>query len=84
MNERSQSGQASNANYHAYLLRLWRESPTGQWRAWLQDASTGERHGFAGLTTLLGFLCAQTGEYPLPASEGTLPTKREEEEDDHA
>jgi hypothetical protein len=82
LNERSQSGQASNANYHAYLLRLWRESSAGQWRAWLQDASTGERHGFAGLDTLLRFLCAQTGEGAPPVSEPTLPIALEEEEDD--
>lgn len=83
MNEHSQSGQALNANYHAYLLRLWRESPTGQWRAWLQDAATGERHGFAGLATLLRFLCAQTGECALLANEPTPPIALEEEEDNH-
>jgi len=49
--------------YLAYLLRLWQSgnpcSPV--WRASLQDAHTGECHGFADFDALLRFLQRQTG-----------------------
>ncbi|MCB8923878.1 MAG: hypothetical protein H6662_20050 [Ardenticatenaceae bacterium] len=45
-------------NYHAYLLRLWREEG-GDWRVSLQSTRTGERFGFADLQTAVQFI-AQT------------------------
>lgn len=33
--------------YHAYLLRLWRDDDRTPWRATLEDAQTAERHAFA-------------------------------------
>jgi hypothetical protein len=44
--------------YVSYLLRLWQaQSAEGLvWRASLEHASTGERHGFACLADLLAFL----------------------------
>ena len=42
--------------YHASLLRLWREGPDGVWRASLQDADSGERIGFADLERLFAHL----------------------------
>lgn len=56
MSQNRQPRLAADANYHAYLLRLWRESPSSSWRAWVQDAGTGERRGFAGLDALWDFL----------------------------
>jgi hypothetical protein len=49
--------------YQSYLLRLWRISRHGRpsWRASLESAQTGERHGFADLASLVAFLEAQTG-----------------------
>jgi len=48
--------------YHAYLLRLWRvETGHGPlWHASLEDSHTGERTGFADLTSLWAFLEEQT------------------------
>jgi hypothetical protein len=43
-------------NYHAYLIRLWRESDHDPWRVTLEDVHTGERTGFAGLDRLLAHL----------------------------
>jgi hypothetical protein len=43
-------------NYHAYLLRLWRENEMAPWRLTLQDSQTGERIGFADLGKLTNFL----------------------------
>ena len=34
--------------YSSYLLRMWRVGPEpGDWRAMVENGSTGERHGFA-------------------------------------
>lgn len=52
---------ASFLNYHAYMLRLWRPSSDAPWRFMLEDAHTGERHGFASLADLHMFLGQQTG-----------------------
>lgn len=48
------------AHYQAYLLRLWQESPQAPWRASLQGAVTGERHGFTSLESLFASLKART------------------------
>ena len=50
------SNQPTAADYHASLLRLWRERPGGMWRASLQDAESGERIGFADLERLFAYL----------------------------
>jgi hypothetical protein len=44
--------------YRAYLLRLWQtgEDEAAVWRALLEDPRTGERRGFADLTSLFAFL----------------------------
>ncbi|MCA9994676.1 MAG: hypothetical protein KDE56_02945 [Anaerolineales bacterium] len=50
---------SNSPNYHAYLLRLWREHANAPWRVSLQSAETRERHHFADLTSLVDFLEAQ-------------------------
>jgi hypothetical protein len=62
--------------YHAYLLRLWPEHTgrkgTGDWRATLEDARTGQRLGFASLEQLFSHLMqlaengASGGDEPAP------------------
>jgi hypothetical protein len=52
--------------YRAYILRLWQaDSDDGQpvRRAALEDARTGERHGFADLARLCAFLEKQTANW---------------------
>jgi hypothetical protein len=46
-------------SYHSYLLRVWRESEHGAWRASLESVTTGERHGFGSLSMLFAFLQAE-------------------------
>jgi hypothetical protein len=49
--------------YRVYLLRLWQiegDDDRPVWRAALEDARTGERHGFADLARLYAFLEAHT------------------------
>ena len=63
------------SDYHSYLLRLWRESSTGQsergtsespdstgwvWRASLESPQADDRKGFASLEDLFDFLRQQT------------------------
>jgi hypothetical protein len=43
-------------DYHAYLLRLWREEESLPWRAELVSPQTGEKHHFASHKQLLAFL----------------------------
>lgn len=54
MNDRKQ------ANYHAYLLRIWRETADLPWRATLEDPHTREKRGFASLPRLFAYLQSQT------------------------
>lgn len=46
-------------NYHAYLLRVWRENDHEPWRATLENPHTGERLAFAGADRLLAYLNQQ-------------------------
>lgn len=56
-----------NANYHSYLLRLWRDDADHPWRAALQCTATGEKRAFADLPALLAFLVEEL----LPDEEPT-------------
>ena len=49
------------ANYHAYLLRLWRTETCGQarWHASLESPHTREHLTFASLERCFAFLCAE-------------------------
>jgi hypothetical protein len=46
-------------SYHSYLLRIWRESEHGAWRASLESVTTGERRGFDNLSSLFASLQAE-------------------------
>jgi len=58
----------ATGNYHAYLLRVWRETDAAPWRATLEDPHTGERLAFAGADQLLAYLRRQLppGAEPEP------------------
>lgn len=49
----------ATSNYHAYLLRVWRENDAEPWRATLENPHTGERLAFAGADRLLAYLSGQ-------------------------
>lgn len=68
------SNQPSPADYHAGLLRLWREGAGGPWRASLQDAESGERLGFANLERLFAYLRRLTDD--MPDASGTAITAK--------
>ena len=69
------SNQPTPADYHAGLLRLWREGRGGAWRASLQDAESGERIGFADLERLFAYLRQLISEAP-DAGEMSATTER--------
>ncbi|MDA0246183.1 MAG: hypothetical protein OT477_22455 [Chloroflexi bacterium] len=46
---------SKQSDYHAYLLRVWREEGDG-WRVSLQPTGSPERFGFADLHTALAFV----------------------------
>ncbi len=58
------SNQVAPADYHAGLLRLWREGAGGTWRVSLQPIGGGERIGFADLDHLFAYLRRLTGDTP--------------------
>ena len=43
----------------SYLLRMWRESLTGEWRASVRNVVTCESHYFTNLSSLFEFLMSQ-------------------------
>lgn len=43
-------------DYHAYLLRLWREDADAPWRCSLQAADGTQRLGFADMAQLVAYL----------------------------
>jgi hypothetical protein len=57
---------ATHDNYHAFLVRLWRDSSQAPWRASLQDAVTGQRQAFSGIEGLIGFLLNQVDQPDTP------------------
>ncbi len=51
-------------NYHAYLLRLWRDGERAPWRASLEAPGHAEIHTFGDLQALIAFLLEQTEQAP--------------------
>lgn len=56
------------SNYHAFLIRLWRETDAHPWHAELQFPATNERHSFATPELLYSFL-----DELMRSSTATLP-----------
>jgi hypothetical protein len=50
--------------YAAYMVRLWQDGGSAQWRASAQSAQTGEIILFASLAELFVFLESQTAAHP--------------------
>jgi hypothetical protein len=50
-----------NLNYHAYLIRIWRDNDQAPWRAATTHVGTGEIHKFASLPLLWLYLQSQLG-----------------------
>lgn len=46
-------------DYRAYLMRLWRDSPSEPWRGSLEDPHTGERRHFASVAQLVDSIIEQ-------------------------
>jgi hypothetical protein len=63
------------AEYHSYLVRLWRPAPQAEWRLMVERIPGGERRGFATLEALCLFLQKQIRppEEPAADEKGTLP-----------
>jgi len=73
-------GSAAPA-YHSFLLRLWRESEQGPWRASLERVATGERYGFPDLASLMAFLQIECQEMAARRHPGTPSRKQADERD---
>lgn len=51
--------KTSPGYYKSYLLRMWRESLEGEWRASLQDVVTCENHNFPTIAALMEYLAVE-------------------------
>ena len=57
----------------AYLLRIWQctvENGKPEWRASLEDAHTGKRHGFPSVDALVAFLEQRSCQDATPPASG--------------
>lgn len=43
-------------SYNIFVLRFWQESHSPTWRILLENAQTGQRHGFTEMSQLYAFL----------------------------
>lgn len=43
-------------SYNIFVLRFWQENHTTTWRILLENAQTGQRHGFTEMSQLYAFL----------------------------
>jgi len=61
--------------YESFLLRVWESDQAGEliWRASLESTDTGERLGFADLSSLFAYL--ETVSQTLPLDDTKGPTK---------
>ena len=61
------------ANYHSYLLRLWRADELASWQASLQSTASGETRRFSEIDSLWEFLSKEldSGGNPPPPPEDT-------------
>lgn len=48
--------KAQHRYYHSYLVRLWKESAGSEWRASIQDITSGECRYFSQLGELFQYL----------------------------
>ena len=71
--------------YISYLLRLWRDTDTGPWRATLVEGQSGQTRSFADPDRLAAFLQAQMETAPAgeenapPPEKPTHPAARSEQ-----
>ena len=63
----------SHRYYQSYLLRVWKENPEGEWRASLQNVTSGECRNYATLIDLYDYLSQQSERDFIqePPSRGT-------------
>ncbi|MEZ4869537.1 MAG: hypothetical protein R3C14_49895 [Caldilineaceae bacterium] len=60
--------------YQSYLVRFWRDSPMGTWRASVQSTATAEMRYFATLDAAWAFVAAQLA---VEHDKGNLPAADE-------
>jgi hypothetical protein len=67
---------APRGHYLSFLLRIWKDSMNGEWRATLQNVVTGECRHYATLPDLFSFLENQTIQPMIIPSRTNFETKK--------
>ena len=62
------------SDYHAYLIRLWRDDKQQPWRAELVSPHSGEARRFANPEQLFHFMQEQMESDPNPAPKASTHT----------
>ena len=57
----------SSKNYHAMMLRLWRDEHSNEWHASIQNPHTGETRHFATFEQCTAYLQSQIANEPNAA-----------------
>ncbi|MFN8471152.1 MAG: hypothetical protein U0822_02935 [Anaerolineae bacterium] len=65
--------EGRRADYHSYLLRLWRADDSAPWQASLQSTADGETRHFIDTDSLWAYLKSHMdiGEAPPPPEEAS-------------
>jgi hypothetical protein len=45
-------------SYRAFLIRMWKDEQTNDWRVQLEDPGTRQKHGFRSLKEFFSYLAA--------------------------
>jgi hypothetical protein len=56
-------------NRHSFILRIWREGGSPEWKGWVQHASSGETIQIRSLAELLTFIERHKGALAPPDME---------------
>ena len=51
---------------HSFILRLWRDGESQEWKGWVQHVNTGEAIRVRNTAELLAFIDRQKAEKDLP------------------
>ncbi len=67
--------QASDGSYKSFVVRVWQDELTGETRATLKDAATGQQQHFASLSLLMASLLGAVSSAGCSESQ-TQPVER--------
>lgn len=65
------------AEYHSYLVRIWRPTPQTRWRIMVEAVATGERRSFASLEELVALFASHLHSPPSTRADAANQERKE-------